>query len=56
MTLAERFREEGHKQGIKEGLEQGLERGLEQGREEALTRTIIGLLTRRFDYVPEDIK
>ena len=63
MTLAERFREEGHKRGIEEGLKQGLEqglergleRGLEQGKEEALTRAIIGLLTKRFGYVPEDI-
>lgn len=44
MTLAEMFREE------------GMERGIEVGEAEALARTAIKFLVKKFGFVPEDLK
>ena len=56
MTLAELFRQEGLEKGLEKGLEEGLERGMEKGETNALSRTVIKFLVRKFDFVPEDLK
>lgn len=48
MTLADRFREE--------GIEQGVLLGMEKGEAQALVKTIIRLLTKKFGSIPEDLK
>ncbi|EGQ26756.1 transposase [Sporosarcina newyorkensis 2681] len=48
MTLAEGFREE--------GMMEGLARGEAKGEKQALVKTAIQLLTKRFGKVPEDLK
>lgn len=44
MTLAERF------------VEKGLEKGMEKGESNALAKTSIKLLTKKFGVLPEDVK
>ena len=48
MTLAQLFREE--------GKEEGLLKGIEKGETEALQRTVLKLLTKKFGFIPEEIK
>lgn len=52
MTLAQLFREEGKE----EGLSKGMEKGLERGKTEALLKTAIKLLTKKFGLIPEELK
>lgn len=52
MTLAQLFREEGKE----EGLLKGMEKGLEKGKTEALLRTALKLLTKKFGFIPEELK
>ena len=60
MTLAQLFREEGREKGLLEGMEKGMEKGIEKGMEkgktEALLRTALKLLTKRFGFIPGELK
>ncbi len=46
----------GIEKGMEKGIEKGIEKGMEKGETKALARTAIRLLTRRFDFVSEDLK
>ena len=52
MTLAQLFREEGREKGLLEGME----RGIEKGKTEALFRTALKLLTKKFGFIPGELK
>ncbi|MDD3880197.1 MAG: DUF4351 domain-containing protein, partial [Syntrophomonas sp.] len=52
ITRIESAREE----GLKEGMEKGMEKGMEEGEVNALARTAIKLLTKKFGLLPEEIK
>ena len=48
MTLAERF--------VEKGIEKGMEKGIEKGETNALVKTAIKLLTKKFGNLPEEVK
>jgi predicted transposase YdaD len=48
MTLAEQLREE--------GLIKGIEKGIEKGKQEERLNTTIKLLTKKFGFLPEDLR
>ena len=48
MTLAERF--------VEKGMEKGIEKGMEKGETNALVKTAIKLLTKKFGNLPEEVK
>ena len=52
ITRIESAREE----GLKEGMEKGIEKGIEEGEVNALARTAIKLLTKKFGLLPEELK
>lgn len=56
MTLAERFEEKGIEKGMEKGMEKGLEKGMATGETNALVKTAIKLLTKKFGILPEEVK
>ena len=48
MTLAERF--------VEKGMEKGIEKGMEKGEINALVKTAIKLLTKKFGNIPEEVR
>ena len=48
MTLAERF--------VEKGIEKGMEKGIEKGETNALVKTAIKLLIKKFGNLPEEVK
>ena len=48
MTLAERF--------VEKGMEKGIEKGMEKGETNALVKTAIKLLTKKFGNIPEEVR
>lgn len=52
MTLAEKLRTE----GMEKGMQQGMQKGLEKGRLNAMRRSVLDVLSLRFDRVPEGLR
>ncbi|MCX7885067.1 MAG: Rpn family recombination-promoting nuclease/putative transposase [Caloramator sp.] len=52
MILADMFREE----GMQKGIEKGIEKGTQAGKKEALAKSVLKLLTKKFGILPKDVK
>lgn len=43
-------------QGMEKGMQKGMEKGMEKGRQDELAKTVIKLLSRKFGFIPEEMK